>query len=368
MIPIIPLRRRRIIEECAACTRHGAMPLADWERAQKRADETIAAYRAKPNDTELANEALQSVAGYRNLPAFLSLAPEIEKHQAGNAKMLCILGSVYDLFGRIGDAERLCRAAYEVAEESEEDEVCDMLADTLLRQGKPDEAEPYLSHVVEKGIPDRVDGLYSLAQGWQAKGNHEKALAAFDQCELVNPLIKDDATFQRLRAESARHLGTTVVVKPGEVVRKAKSAENWRKFAKVGPVVLVLALLAYAGLAYVLGRGRSVHLLSGVNQPYRVRLNGTEYTLQPGERREVRTGEGDVKVEVLNPPAGVETGQVVSVRTPLLTRPFRSHDFVINPDGAALLSRMRVFYATENRSPSAPQSISTNTPRRTSAA
>src|SRR5688572_19503701 len=134
MIPIIPLGRRRIIEECSACTYHGAMPLADWQRAQKRADETIAAYRAKPTDAELAKEALGAVAGYRNLPAFLSLAPEIEKNLANDAKVLCMVGASYEVFGRLNDAERLYRAAYEVVNDADEDEVCDVLADCLLRQ------------------------------------------------------------------------------------------------------------------------------------------------------------------------------------------------------------------------------------------
>src|SRR5688500_4409933 len=134
-IPIIPLARRRIIEECAACTYHGAMPLADWQRAQKRAEETITAWNAKPADTELAKESLGAVAGYRNLPAFLELAPQIEKHLANDAKILCMVGASYESFGRISDAERLYRAAYEVVDDNEEDDVCDVLANCLLRQG-----------------------------------------------------------------------------------------------------------------------------------------------------------------------------------------------------------------------------------------
>ncbi|MGH7213447.1 MAG: hypothetical protein ACREIT_01505 [Tepidisphaeraceae bacterium] len=48
LIPVIPLGRKRIVEECASCQRHFAVPLKDWQRAQQRTEEMIAAYRAKP--------------------------------------------------------------------------------------------------------------------------------------------------------------------------------------------------------------------------------------------------------------------------------------------------------------------------------
>src|SRR4051812_44314558 len=34
MVPIIPLARKRIIDDCPSCRRHAAMPLDDWRRAQ----------------------------------------------------------------------------------------------------------------------------------------------------------------------------------------------------------------------------------------------------------------------------------------------------------------------------------------------
>jgi tetratricopeptide (TPR) repeat protein len=292
-VPLIPLARKRIIEQCPACTRHGAMPLDDWRQAEKRSAEAIAAYRASPNDAERAREALAACASFRNLPQFLDLAPDVERNLARDGETLRMLAAGYHLFGRAGDTERVLRTAMAA---QDEDETREALVDCLLRQGRPFDAEPLLRHVVEQGIPDRVDWLYRLAQGFQMKGAHEKALEAFRQCEAVNPHITQDETFVRLRDESARNLGTAVPVQPRAVVTKAKRQASFRKFQRVAPVVLAMLLVAYAVVCFVQGRRREVYLVNALHKPYTVRLNGQPYTLQPRTATPVRVEEGELAV------------------------------------------------------------------------
>lgn len=347
-IPIVPLGRKHIIDECAACRRHGAMPMADWQTAQRRSQQTLDNYQQRPTDAKLAEEAVTACVGYRDLPAFLKLAPEIEKNLAGDVKTLCMLAAVYDLFGRISETERLLRA---VLTQKDEPETRELLADCLLRQGRPAEAEPYLQHIVQQGIPDRVDALYQLAQGYQLKGEHEKALVVFQQCEMVNPLINRDATFQRLRDTSATNLGTGRVVKPEEVVRKARSAQARRRFFKVAPVVVLLGVLAYLALAWIQGTRCKVHLVNGLDRPYTVRLNGAEHTLQPQSITPVRLAEGEVEVEIADSSVPPER---VPIATPLWSRPFASHTFVINPDRSAILQILTVVFVPHNAAGGAP--------------
>lgn len=346
-IPIIPLGRKRIIEQCAACTRHVAMPLDEWRSAERRLADAVAAYRAAPHDKERAKEAIGACAGFRNLPAFLEVAPEVERNMAADAEPLRLLAAVHDVFGRPADAERVLRAALDADVDDDENQTREALADCLLRRGRPDEAEPYLSHVVEEGIPDRVDALYQLAQGYQLKGNHEKALEAFRHCEAINPLIVQDATFVRLRDESLRRQGTHVPVQPNKLVSRAKAAANFRKAMKVAPVVLALAAAGYAALSYVQGRRRSVHLVNGLHKPYAVRINGATHQLSPRTATEIRVAEGDVQVEILDAGAPVPA-ETVALRTPFLTRPFYSPTFVLNPDHAALLMKSRVYYTARS--------------------
>src|SRR5438552_1174172 len=58
-IPVIPLGRKRIVEQCAACRRHRVMPLKDWRLAEQRGQDAINAYRKSPTDPQAAEEALR---------------------------------------------------------------------------------------------------------------------------------------------------------------------------------------------------------------------------------------------------------------------------------------------------------------------
>lgn len=355
MIPLVPLRRLRIIEQCTLCTRHGVMPLGDWQRAQHRADESIAAYKAKPRDFQRAFDAMKACVEFRNLQLFLQLAPEVERHLSSDPKALGMLAEAYGLFNRTEDSARLLHAVLGL---KDEDQTREALAACLLKLGRPDEAAPYLEHVAAKGIPDRVDALFQLAQAYQVKGEHEKALAAFGQCEAINPAIADDATFMRLKAASTGRLGTRTAVLPGQIMKQARAAAGRRKFMKVAPVVLALAAVAYLALAWIEGKNQRVFLANGLSRPYTVQLNGVSYVLQPTSTMKVRLPEGDVSVAIVGAPPQVPA-ETLSIRTPFLSRPLSNRALVINPDRTAIFRRTRASYSADHGASSQDQAQST---------
>jgi tetratricopeptide (TPR) repeat protein len=353
MVPIFPLGRKRIIEECAACRRHHAASLAEYRKVQERARQAIDAFCRKPGDADLAEEVISACLGFRDLTSFLEVAPQLEAHQANSARILKLLAGTHDAFGRLADCERVLSAALQA---EDEDETREMLADCLIRQDRPDEAAPYVQHIIDDGIPDRVDHLYQLAQAYQLRAEHDKALALFDHCERILPAIAEDATFSRLRAESTKRLGTNVAVKPSEVVKLTRRKASWKKFRKTAPLVLAVAVLAYLSLAWIQGLRREVFVVNGLHRPYTVRLQGKEYKLNPQQVTKVRTGEGDLEFEILDLPAPAAT-QKVRVQSGFLTRPFRRHTFVLNPDGAAILRRTRVHYSARSSEDAEPETL-----------
>src|SRR5690349_11530844 len=143
MVPLIPLRKLHIVDQCARCKRHGVIPWAEWETAQKRMQNAIDAYRRSPTNAQLAEEVIRTIVPYRDAAAFLSIAPEIEKNLARSTKTLGLVAGVYDLLGRGGDVERVLRAALAVEDTAE---IREALADCLMDQGRADDAEPYLEH------------------------------------------------------------------------------------------------------------------------------------------------------------------------------------------------------------------------------
>jgi tetratricopeptide (TPR) repeat protein len=346
-IPIIPLGRKRIIDHCGACTRHYAMAYKEWEVASQRAQTTLDSYRAAPTDSQLAEEAMVARISLRDVQGFLSLAPEIEKNLPQDAKLLCKVASAYEFFNRLPDSERLLRKATEA--DPNEDDIREILADNLIRQDKPEEAEPYVQHVITKGVPDRIDSLYQLAQAYARKGNHDKALEYFEHCESVNPMITKDNTFNKLKAESAKRLGTKMVVNSGDLLQKERASATRWKTAKIAAVVAVLAVIAYAALSLYQGNARQIYVANGLDKPYAVRLNGKQHQLAPHDITPVRLPEGDITIEIVDPPFPMPP-EKVSIKTSFLTRPFNGRVFVINPDRSALLTRQRVFYTARTTS------------------
>ena len=78
-VPLIPLRKLHIVDQCAGASASGAIPWGDWERAQKRMQEAMEAYRKSPTNAQLAEEVIRLVVPYRDVTTFLDIAPEIEK-------------------------------------------------------------------------------------------------------------------------------------------------------------------------------------------------------------------------------------------------------------------------------------------------
>lgn len=350
-VPIIPLRRRHIIEECPVCRRHGVMSWHQWETARQRTAETISAYKNQPANADLAREAIAACATHRNRPAFMELAPQIESSFAADEKTLVLVAMAYDLFGEKRHCERALRAAHLV--KPDEPGVREALAECLMDQGKPAEAEPLLRHIVEKGIPDRVDHLYRLAQGYQMIGDHQKALEVFGQCEQVNPSVSQDETFRRLRDASAQRLGSKVPVKPSQVISQAKRSKAWRKTMKVVPIVLALAIIVYCTLCWLEGTRQTVYVVNGLDRAYTLRINGEAVSLSPQSAYTHHVHEGNVHIEPADAGAPVAPLTVL-IHTPFLTRPFDHDTLVINPDRAALLRQRRVFYASERSGNATP--------------
>ncbi len=97
-----------------------------------------------------------------------------------------------------------------------------------------------------------------------------------------------------------------------------------------------------------------VHLVSGVDTPYTVQLNGQPFTLGPRMARSVRLPEGDVRVEISGTPPAIPA-ETVSIHTPFLSRPFGTQTVVLNPDRAAVIQRACMYYHPTGSTPRDPE-------------
>lgn len=104
LIPIIPLKRLRILDYCSACTRHYAMAIDKWETArQLEVSGALEKYRTHPTP-EAAIEVHQNMVNYHQLEDAAAFRKLMREKYADNAKVHAYLGAVLERFGQVDEA------------------------------------------------------------------------------------------------------------------------------------------------------------------------------------------------------------------------------------------------------------------------
>lgn len=350
-IPIIPLGRKHIIEECAHCRKHRVMDLSAWEKYQAEAVAAMERYRQRPADAASAREVLQHCVPGRDREHFLQYAPEIAENLAHDPDILIMLASAYDLFNFPKDTQRFLTAALIL---KDDDNVRAALAEALMRDGQGAQAEPYVDQLLASDHASRGALAGLLGQTYQVQGDHEKALHYFEQAEQAKPEFAQDPVFQRIKAASQRNLGTHTSIKPVEVERRYNRNKVARKVGLIGASVAFLVLAFYFASAYTLGGRQRVFLVNGLNHPYQVKVNDATYRVNPLEPFLIHVPQGRIRVEIVDD-AAVFAPQEVTITTPLWNRPFNDTAFVINPDHGAILERSTIYYTPTTETPREPK-------------
>ncbi|OGV66954.1 MAG: hypothetical protein A3K19_03540 [Lentisphaerae bacterium RIFOXYB12_FULL_65_16] len=347
-IPLFPIRKRRVIDECPACHKHRVIPLKEWlELRTKTFAELEAKYLQDRTSVDTARELIRALAGLQDAARFRKRAPHIAQALSGNEEILRLLGGVYAYFGDQAEAEDLFRKALAISDTPASRE---RLAESLVRQGKPEAAEPLLQHVVSQKAQDGLWCLILLAEGYQAKGLHDQALHVLDQCQAILPAVANDKAFRRLRKLSEKNRISRKPVKSSALSTNSRVGDAGAGLILaryVGPALGAVLLTAYLVASYHQGRARDIYLVSGLEQPYRVRCNGVEYTLAPGRAETATVDEGSLSIEAVD--ATPIPAQAVTIATPFWRRIFLNRTFVVNPDRAAVLVWQKTYYAPEGK-------------------
>lgn len=350
-VPVLPLGKKRILNECSHCKRHQALSLDEWEKSKaEECEKAIEAYRADPNNSEKARDVVGMAVSYQEKQLFMEIAPEVIANMGGDDETLNLTASVYGIFGLFSESERTHRLALEVEDKPETRE---LLAESLIRQLRSAEAEPFLDHIVEEQIPDKIWHLRLLAQGYQAEGKHEDALRVLDQCALLVPFISKDKDFKKLRKLSEKNRTTGKPIKQkdfesGGVVVEQGSGLSGKVALIIGPLILAAVLIGWIFAAYRAGESRLVYVVNGLDRPYTVEINGKPYRLPPFEPIEARIAEGEITLVVVDADLPIEP-QTVTIKNNFFARPFVRKMYVINPDGVAPLTWQKIQYGTSRK-------------------
>lgn len=343
-LPIVPLGRRRIIDDCSICRRHRIIPLRKWQEGKRAAAEAaLEACRRAPSDAEAAKAAIAAAAAYQNHDLLAQLQQTLGPSQGHNAEVQTLLGAVCAHFGLTDDAEHAYRAALRIKPDPD---VGEALAGVLIENGRPDEAAPLLEHILRESQMAKVDQLYLLVRSHQARGRHRDALDLLDRIARAFPGHEADRGHRKLQRTSQKYELSGKPVGSSSLTRAVTVRPGRRGIPAAGVALLILIAAAglYFGAAILAAQRSSVYLANGLGVPYRVEIGGREYAVPPGQPRKVTLAEGDYVVRCVSPEIELEP-QPVALHTNFWSRPFVHHTVVINPDRQALLVKEKAFYS-----------------------
>lgn len=349
LIPLIPLGKKRILDECPHCTRHRAMGLEEWETLKQKAFEDVTEkWLANPLDEELAKETLKTFAGFQEVGRVREIAPKIRETFARSAETQRFIGDLYAGLGEFAEAESCYRASMTLDNSTDTREA---LAEALIRQNRPDEAASLLRHIVEQRDREKMHYIFLLGKSFQAVGDHEKALKVFEHCLAIVPELEKNKEFKKVRKLSEKHKGSRKPITDKSLSTAAVSAPEKRdlggRVARIlGPAVIALVLGGYFWAAYSKGQSRSVYLVSGLHHAYDVNVAGQLYRIAPYSWQEIKVPEGDIRMAILNEPHPVES-QTVQIKTNFWTRPFDLKTYILNPDTLAPILYHETVYIEE---------------------
>jgi tetratricopeptide (TPR) repeat protein len=358
LIPLIPLGKKRVLQECSACRRHRVLSRSQWEEA--KAHDSVAVLEKLQNDPNDRDALLQAVGfaiSYQDEPLFDSIVEKLDVNRTVDAVVQARLGDGYSYFSRWQESEKAYRASLAI----EDNEIVrEALAWSLLKLDCPDEAKPHLQHILTNKKTDSVGSIYYLIESYQAQGRHEEALEVLEQCEAAFPAVMKDKEYQRQRKTSKRYLGTnkkihSTVLSEG---RTGYREGNWT--SRVPYLIAILAplicLSIYLGAAFWIGQHRKVYLVNGTTKPYSVVVQGQEYNLPPSGGLRICVPEGEVKVSFSDPKLGLEPIET-RIETNFWGRPFVGRTFIINPDQSAIILEEETYYAAFNPPQAGPPAV-----------
>ncbi len=349
-LPILPLGEKRVIDECSCCKKHRVTSLKEWKSHLKGTIDALHAnWLQDPNNVDAAAELLHSIAYFRDTDKLNSISRDIRMHCSYNAEIMNELGLVHAFFNQFEEAEAAFNASLAVKQDRNVEE---NLAESLMKGLKPDKAKPYLNHITQERLADKLYYVFLLVESYQYMGDHRSALQVIEECENAFPQLKNEKPLRTYRKKFQRNYDSSRSVKGPLISAKSKDKKplelSFILPKIIFPALIILGLMIYIVNAFLLGLSREVYLVNGLDKPYSIEVNGDKIDLQPMSRQTVKLSEGTTKIDILDLNSE-EKNLTVNIKTPFWTRPVNKPILVINPDKVAVFLWQETQYTVEEK-------------------
>jgi tetratricopeptide (TPR) repeat protein len=355
-IPIVPLGRKRIIDECALCRRHFVAKEDEFEAAQQL---NVSGAQAKFDENptpEAAMELHQTMLNFHQGVAAAKFRAEMVERFRDDAKIHAYLGDALRHVGGAREATTHYERAYELRPDLPAARIG--VAYGRMAAGKLDEARSLLDFLEKPGAAQLypLGSLETLADAYQRGGRHESALELYGRLLAEFPNAGQIVLFRKKIQTSEKALkrtNSTILPKRKWSWRelfKRRHFPNpytqrlsWRSLVVVGIIFACIFIGLAIGNNHV-RRHRKVHIVSGLPERANVFIDGIGgVDVRRGMEQTLVLPEGHYRAHVSG--AAVDEFEF-DVRTDYFSRWSDHPVWLINVGGSAILIENRVTYAT----------------------
>ncbi len=338
VVPVIPLGRRHILNECSSCQQHRAIPLKEWnENREQTIREGMKNISEAPDDPQAALEMFGSLLFFGKKTEAAGLAEIMQQRFAGNADVQMQLGVWHLEEGRGERADEFFARALELDPEHKGARRAAGVG--KMQAGELDEARQLLSFMLEPGPDQDLTALVALAGEYQKRDRHREARELFAAVLRENPTLRVDKALRKMVRASEQAL-------PQEERILPRRRFNYKPAAAIAAVLLAIVGLL-AGIDWFLRSSQTLYVVNGLRQTVSVRIDGgAEIEVRPDAWVTTKIAEGSHRAELRAARGEVESVEF-RVENDLTGRWTRYRTFVLNPWGAAALQLRRVIYCSK---------------------
>lgn len=338
-VPIVPLGKLHVSDECPSCKRHRAISLNKWLKSKTQdVEQAIEAYRNDPSRVEKASTALATTLAYEDEDGFLALTTMLEESVQEDTRLLAELATSYEYFSYTDEAVDAYKRLLAIQPTLETSET---LAQLLMHENRPEEAQPYLDHIFEHRIQEKIDLICLAVESYQANGQHDQALAIIERYLSIFPHWEEDKSIKKYRSVSRKYAHSTRLIKSARLLPSPEKVHQQRRWSSVVSVMTPIMVLLVAIGGYVLIAGhaakhRPVYMVNGLTHDTTVSVNGRHIKIEAESHRLIYLDEGQVNIQAVDGLTGL-INQSCQLETNFWTRPFSDHTFILNPDRVAII-------------------------------
>lgn len=351
-IPIIPLKRVRIIDCCSKCSRHWVANPEQYEMSRQLAvSGAMEKHRQQPS-VETALAAHAQFLGFHMHPEADSFREAALAQFKDNAELLTGFASHLEQTGRWVEATPLYEQAFVLKPTLPE--VRYSLGWRRTNVNKLDEAFELYDYLRQPGAGQtfNMGPLDVLAQAYQKAGNHAKALELWAICLRELPQYGEQYSFRKQieKSEKALDLESTLLPPRSFSLRglfdsKSGTHAPWVRRTVFGSLAALLFVIGMMGLNEYRRTHRTMHVLNVFAQPVQVSIDGGP-PVTVTQRSTIPLSEGTHQLTISGP---VNKQQAIELRTGYWSRWTYSPVWIFNVERLAPIQAHTIYYAAVPR-------------------